>query len=787
MRYPAHLRPEEDGSCRVQTVQEHCRNTADIAGRCLRSVSLDEAGYLAALLHDSGKFTSSFKAYIEDGVGRRGSVIHTHGAVRYLLERYHHPGQFTDYTDMAAELLAYAAGAHHGLFDCVDARKRSGFDHRMEWDDALYQESVEQFLVQCAAQEELDARFQQALRQLLPVFQWANSQPEEEIFFHLGLLARLLLSAVIEGDRHDTAAFLTLISPPDWPEDPVPLWHRLLARLDRLLGRFPSDTPVDRARQEISRQCRAAGERPCGVYRLNVPTGGGKTLSALRFALAHAAAHGKRRLIFTFPLLSILEQNAAVLRDAIGEDRLVLEHHSNLVRPQPEGERLDPRELLLESWNAPVIITTLVQLLNTLFSGKTSCIRRFQALCDSVIVIDEVQTVPSKLITLFNLAVNFLSEVCGATVVLCSATQPSLGAVDHPIRGALEGLVPYDPALWDPFRRTALTDAGQLRLEEIPIWLRDRLEDTSSLLVVCNNRREAAFLYQQLCLPGLISFHLSASMCPRHRRDTLDRLTAALERSRNGGDRVLCVSTQVIEAGVDLSFGMVVRLTAGMDSAVQSAGRCNRNGESSTPSPVYLLTCSDENLGRLPEIQAAKTATLQLLSAFRHCPEQFENDLSSDPAIEQYYQNLYRNMKGQARDYPLKEHGTLFDLLSWNTRYADGPSRYGLRQAFALAGGQFEVFEQETTDVLVPYGEGASLIQALGGDAASHDPRRQKALLEAARPYAISLYAFQLGQLEQQGGLVPLLGNAVLALQPRFYHPETGLVIEPNQLSYLEV
>lgn len=194
--------------------------------------------------------------------------------------------------------------------------------------------------------------------------------------------------------------------------------------METKLDQFPQDSPIDRARRAISDQCRQAAQQPGGVFRLNVPTGGGKTLSSLRFALAHARRHRKQRIIFTSPLLSILEQNAAVIRAYIQDDSLILEHHSNLVRTAEDGQKLDERELLTETWESPIILTTLVQLLNTLFSGKTTAIRRFHSLCGSVIVIDEVQTVPSKMLSLFSLAVNFLAEICGATVVLCPPPSP---------------------------------------------------------------------------------------------------------------------------------------------------------------------------------------------------------------------------------------------------------------------------------------------------------------------------------------------------------------------------
>ena len=282
-----------------------------------------------------------------------------------------------------------------------------------------------------------------------------------EIQFYYGLLARLVLSAVMDGDRQDTAEYME--------DNPYPvqrtgeerreMWQDCLAFLEEKLEQFPQDAPIQRARRAISDRCADCAEKPGGVLRLNVPTGGGKTLSALRYALAHAAKWNKSRIILTSSLLSILDQNAAVIRGALPDQSLILEHHSDVVRTK-ELERQPEWEMLCEQWSAPIVVTTLVQLLNTLFSGKTACIRRFQALADSIIVIDEVQTVPAHLLTLFNLAVNFLSAVCHATVVLCSATQPELERADHPICCAPAEMVPYDAGLWKPFDRTEIRYAG---------------------------------------------------------------------------------------------------------------------------------------------------------------------------------------------------------------------------------------------------------------------------------------------------------------------------------------
>jgi len=291
------------------------------------------------------------------------------------------------------------------------------------------------------------------------------------------LLARLLLSAVIEGDRRDTAEFMNGAQFPAKREGDElrEMWGACLERMEKKLLEFPTESPIDWARRAISDQCRKAAEERGGVFRLNVPTGGGKTLSALRYALAHAEKFGKERIIFTSPLLSILEQNAAVIRGYVQDDGLILEHHSNLIRPK-DGEGLDELELLTETWDAPIIITTLVQLLNTLFSGKTTAIRRFHALCNSVIVIDEVQTVPSKMLSLFSLTVNFLTEICGATVVLCSATQPCMERIAHPIHTPIPDLASCDSALWRAFQRTEIQDAGTKLLDEIAGFAREQLE-----------------------------------------------------------------------------------------------------------------------------------------------------------------------------------------------------------------------------------------------------------------------------------------------------------------------
>lgn len=784
MVFYSHFRQEGPEAERtMQTVAEHCRSSAAYAQEALTPIGLGYAGYLAGLLHDMGKMKQEFQDYLLDGKGSRGSVNHTFAGCRLLLHQFH-AEKATGSADLTAELLAFAVGAHHGLFDCVDQEGGSGFLHRLQKENIGYQESLDHYLSQCATMDELRKLFQTADAELTPIYERMGKLAEnsnEDFAFYQGLLARLLLSAVIEGDRRDTAEFMTGIHPPPEPKKDATFWTPYLTHLEEKLHQFPTDTPIQQARAAISQKCFAFGENKGGILRLHVPTGGGKTLSSLRFALNHAKQKGKQRLIFTSPLLTILEQNAAVIREYLGDDSIVLEHHSNVTEPDNTSE-LDFRELAVDSWHCPVIVTTLVQLLNTLFGGKTTSIRRFQSLCNSVIVIDEVQTVPSRMLSLFNLAINFLADICGATVVLCSATQPCLERTTHPIRPVPKQIVPYEDHLWDPFCRTQIVDGGAMTLEQAATFIRESMGQVTSLLVVCNKKEEAVYLLNQLDHIAEVSLHLSASMCPAHRRQTLQQLYQAMD----AGKSCLCVATQVIEAGVDISFQRVIRLTAGMDSVIQAAGRCNRNAKDAK-APVYLITILNEKLRQLEEIQRGKNATLSLLEAYRRKPEQFDYDLSSDSAISYYYDRYYGAMAQGAQDYPLpKEKNSLFQLLSDNWTYWErtGPhsSYFMLNQAFRTAGNAFTVFESDTQDVVVPYREGSVLIEELAS-LNTMDVDSFKKWLSKAKAYTVSLYTYQVQALSD----VIAEYAGVKVLPPEYYDEQTGFTGKPGELDYLEV
>ncbi len=782
MIYPAHIRREGSNQI-VQTATDHSKNTARYASECLADIQLNHAAEFAGLLHDCGKFKREFAQYLNNANGIRGSVNHTFAGVRLILDRYH--GQdATPEKLLSAELLAYAVGAHHGLFDCIDEKRNSGFEHRKNDSSIGYAESIENFVNQCVSLQELDKLFEKANQDLMLACQKITDLIEDDVHaasFQIFLLSRLLLSAVIEGDRRDTAEFMRCTYNIPTQNNMQDFWLPYLVRVDKKVMEFPKDTDIAQARQQISNKCRNFAEKVGGIYRLNVPTGSGKTLSSLRYALAHAQKWNKRRLIFVSPLLSILEQNAAVIREFLGDDRIVLEHHSNVL--QPEEAELDLRELAVENWHAPVVITTLVQLLNTLFDGKTTSIRRFHSICNSVVVIDEVQTVPHKMLSLFNHAMDFLTSVCNTTVLLCSATQPRLEMAQRPIRQVIEDVVPFDPVLWKIFCRTKITDRGGMTLEEIGAFAQSALKETQSLLVVCNKKDEAEYLFGILRNSAEESCHLSASMCVAHRRKVLYQLNEALKTNR----KCLCVATQVIEAGVDISFGRVIRLSAGMDSVVQAAGRCNRHGEQPHPAKVDVVNCLNENLRMLQDIQTAKTATVSLMDAYKRHPDHFGNDLSSERAIATYYQRLYTSVAKEYQDFFLeRQRTTLFALLSCNERYynenASYAGEYMMNQSFKMAGKAFRVFDSNTRDVVVPYEDGIALIAELTAQE-QLDPVWLSSWEKRVRPYTVSVYGWQLECLGN--GVFEHMGIAVLL--PEFYDECVGLILKPKENDFLEV
>lgn len=793
MEYPAHIR-KVDGKKYIQTVEEHCRGVAEIAAELLRDIGLEKTAYLSGMVHDLGKFSENFKNYIEKAADgekvQRGSVNHTFAGVRFLLEK-HSDEQLSGFSDIVLEILAYALGAHHGLFDCVDDNNNNGFTKRIQKEGIDYLNAAQEFLKICCSEQDIEDLLKQSEKEFLPVFNEIEKLADNadakiqntQITFYIGFLARLILSAIIEADRSDTAQFMNGYSEKT-VKNISEIWINCIKNVEQKLSTMPLDKPINKTRAQISALCAEAGNLESGIYRLNLPTGAGKTLTSLRYALHHALAHNKKRVIFTMPLLSIIEQNAGIIHDYIGNEELILEHHSNIVETD-ENDELDKRELLVESWDVPIIITTMVQLLNTLFAGKTANIRRMQALCNSIIVIDEVQTVPDKMLSLFNLALNFLAKICNATIILCSATQPCFEKTMYPLDKSVKDLITLTKEQETVFKRVRLEYKGEMDCEELAGFAAGILEENNSLLLVCNTKNEAAVMFNLLCskIKDVKAFHISAGMCTAHRKETIKEMQEALE---NKQQKVLCVSTQVIEAGVDVSFARVIRLLAGMDNIVQATGRENRNREFDGIAPGYIVRLKGEFLKGLSEIEDAKNAAADLLVKYRNNPQIYDDDLMSAKAVNEYYKSLYENVKSGYHDFYIESvRDSILNLMSCNGNVDSEKipeyNKYFMHQALKTAGGLFTVFDESSIDIIVPYDRGTEIIQEVF-DVGDKDYEKLKSILKEAKLYTVSLFKYQKIKLEEQGALIFVPSAGVYILQDGYYDELTGLNLNQSEL-----
>ena len=487
---------------------------------------------------------------------------------------------------ITGQILALCIASHHsGLIDCLSSNANSPgediFTRRMQkFDDRTHlQEAktnmdtlIAKRFRELANNPNLIDGLKESLRQVaLRDFMKGVAPHQNSVTqFKTGLLVRLLFSCLIDADRINTADFENPKAAATRLKGKYSEWDLLIDRLERRLQGMEVRYPIDEFRHRISAQCRENAARAKGIYTLTVPTGGGKTLASLRFALHHVKKYGMDRVIYVIPFTSIIDQNADVVRKILepsGVERgsVVLEHHSNLT-PEEQTWR---SKILSENWDAPVIYTTNVQLLETLFGAGTRGARRMHQLANAVLVFDEIQTLPINCIHLFCNAINFLVEHCGSTVVLCTATQPLLNRVEQS-KGALRmtadsEIMPDVAKLFADLKRVEVVNRrkpGGWANEEIARLAGDEAAQSKSCLVIVNTKRSAQALFQ-LCRneTQIPVYHLSTSMCAAHRRERLGEIRKRLENA----ERTLCISTQLIEAGVDIDFGAVIRFMAGVD------------------------------------------------------------------------------------------------------------------------------------------------------------------------------------------------------------------------------
>ncbi|MBX3634230.1 MAG: CRISPR-associated endonuclease Cas3'' [Rubrivivax sp.] len=576
-------------------LQDHLRAVARLCAQFSPGPAAPWAD-LAGRWHDLGKFRPGFQRYIRlsddahiegRGVGQRDKSHSAAGALHSMTQlqaRFGEPGR------RAGWLLAHLIAAHHaGLYDGADLKERlfggQGHDSEREYREAeaACRLSAPELL---ALPEALDARALFAGIPGLP-----EGEPLAQAFW-----VRLLFSALVDADFLDTEAYADRTKAQRRSGFPslADYLTRLDARLDTMAAEVcaagRADDAVMRARAQVLADCRAAALQPQGVYSLQVPTGGGKTLASLAFALRHAVAHGLERVIVAIPYTSIVEQTADVLAGIFGRDHVV-EHHSQ-ADGEPTQETARTR-LACENWDAPLIVTTNVQLFESLFAARTSRCRKLHRVQRSVIVLDEAQTLPPPFLQPTLDALRLLVNHYGVTLVSCTATQPVLNDIERfdpgrSLRGLTRGrdrpreIVREVQPLYAALERVRLLWPADLQVAEEVDAVAGRLAAEPAVLAIVNTRRDAATLVQALdaAVPdGEPTLHLSAAMCGQHRADVIQEVRRRLQARSEGGTRPLrLVATQLVEAGVDIDFPVVFRALAGMDAVAQAAGRCNREG-----------------------------------------------------------------------------------------------------------------------------------------------------------------------------------------------------------------
>ena len=701
----------------------------------------------------------------------------------------------TKKSDMfASEMIRHCIISHHGLNDCVSPEGEVKFAKRNE--DQQGMESIYQEVCKYIPEESLKLLFDKSANELALANRkitaltsdLAKDKQNCARFFYHGMIARLLLSLQIDADWTVSACFDKNIEPELSKLPTVVFWDSLIEKLETHLAKKNNEAKnrqIAKLRQEISIACREAGKTKGNIIRLVVPTGAGKTYSSLQYALHQAKEFSKKRIFYIAPYNSILEQNGNEYREALGNPgiEVILEHHSNLIPDDAESYKE-----LTQNWNAPIVLTSAVQFLNALFDSKSGAIRRMHALTDAVIIVDEVQAIPTRCIALFNLAMNFLSYICGTTVVLCSATQPPFEKLPTYSMIAPTDMILDAMRYRAAFKRTRFIDMtavtpGGMDAVTAAKFASDLLHTHTRVLFIVNTKRCAKDIFDALreqffgreTSPKL--YHLSANMCSKHRLDIIKEIKEMDEKIP-----MICISTQLVEAGVDFSFSAVIRSVAGMQNIIQSAGRCNRNAETEC-GDVYIVKMADdiEDLSSLHEIRDMQDAFYRMMDSLHG------TELDSISAIDNYY-TYYLYGKEQTICYPGPKQGdTLVDLLSYNAKGTNNLKRAGverpiLAQAFRTAGDHFQVIEEKgMIDIVVEYdGRSNQLIAELNSIL---DKQKLESLLPQLQPYTVNISPATYNRL----------GNAVYQtecgdihiLQKNYYNLNTGASEFPTQMDSL--
>lgn len=720
---------------RNQLLKTHLSNVSKLAREFGGRFGMEEILGVAGYLHDYGKGSPQWQEYLVKKLNDEDvpMVPHSIHGAKYCFTKdnsFQHIG----------EMLGNIIMSHHGsLYDNISP------DGEIVLKDVLTSKTEGKIL------EELSIDFKLLNNEFMNII---NSDKNADKLFYISMLIKLAYSCLVDADRLD--AFLVENS--ELYSSNTPEWDDLISNLEMKISELQAkeQSKMSILRKEVSEDCKTAGLRDIGIYKLEVATGAGKTFASLRFALEHAKCHKLDRIIYVIPYLSIISQTAKEIRNALKLDNnMVLEHHSGFL---PDDEQY--YKLHTDRWDATIIITTQVQFLESLFSAKGSDLRKFHNMANSVLIFDEAQSIPIKSIHLFNSAINFINKICKSTVLLCTATQP-------PFESALRKLMFSDhPSLTEyiePPKRYEIRNqlkAGGYTYPELAEFVLKKAQ--KSTLVILNTKKAVKLLYKELHSKGIPAFHLSNNMCSTHLNNEIEKVKKLLEDKKP----VLCISSQLIEAGVDISFKCVIRDLAGLDSIFQAAGRCNRDGKSEIGN-VYVINIRDEDLSRLPDIKKGAEITRRL----------FNEDKIYD--INLYYKYYFYNQQNEM-DYNI-DGGSVYDLLSCNKQgqgaYLKRRDKQGIKppeiwSAIRSAADEFYVIDKGRMDIIVHYGESTELLEEYN---IAEDIVDKRKILKKLGGFSISLYQYQLDALKRNGAVDDRNYKGLTVLKNGFYDKIIGL------------
>lgn len=702
-KFVAHIR-ESDGT--EQTVKDHLEKTAKRAREFADHFNNGDAAYLCGLFHDIGKFSEAFQKRIRGETYRR--VDHSTAGAKELSNRYANMGR----------MLAYCVAGHHaGLPDGGSLASTSD-------DSAL--------LGRLKRDTEPYAHFLEYIS--LPNINKLSVSiaPLSNMGFSVSFYIRMLFSCLVDADFLDTEYFMS---------DKVHVtaydtMEVLNQRIDKKIDDFNNQKrDIDVRRTLILRSCIGKAKRSRGLYTLTVPTGGGKTITSIAFAIKHALHNGMDRVIYVIPYNSIIEQNAAEFKKILGEQN-VLEHHSGIYYEERDESVLGKR-LATENWDMPVVVTTAVQFFESLFANRTSKCRKLHSIANSVIIFDEAQLLPIYYLKPCVRAISELVHNYKSTCVLCSATQPALEKL-FPTKIKSIELCDNTMDHYEFFRRTRLQYIGELSDAELAM----RLNAEKQVLCIVSTRKQAQNVFS--LLNGDEVFHLSTFMYPVHRRKVL----ADIKDRLKSGKTCRVVSTSLIEAGVDVDFPVVYRAEAGLDSLIQAAGRCNREGKNSI-SPAYIFKPEQAYRKCLPDMLRRPIAvTSSVMSRFE--------DIESPEAIQAYFEELY-NVEGEA-----------LDKQKIVQRFEEGID--AMNFPFTQVAREFRLIDNVTRAIVIPRtDEARALVERLRAD------DRTRGLLRSIQQYTVNVYEKNYDALRSTGSIDVLDAELAVLVDLNKYDNNTGL------------